>query len=400
VPTATVNGSGFALTATYHDTPDRRLARAGIELRHRLENGVGLWEAEVGGRRFSAPGGPADLPKEFARRLLAPLRNAEIVVVARLRIGEDDVALLEGQHVLRTYADVSSALRASGETDEHQEGSPGKRAPALEHVRAYLRAQLGEIERHDPVVRAKNDADSLHDFRVAVRRARTALRVARGLFEPQWVDDLRSELHWLADELGAVRDLDVLLVHVREFGTDVRPIVRALEAERRREYARLLASLGGQRYLGLLEDLTTTVEAPPVRTTSVSLERIAAREFRKLREVVLTLGRLPTDEALHRARIRAKRARYAAELAVPVVGKRAKKVVRAAKKFQDVVGEHQDAVVAEQRIRAVASRSESTATAFAAGRLVEHQEQRRRAARGNLSRSWKRLDRRGRRAWS
>src|ERR687898_1260704 len=141
---ANANGSTDVYVATYHDTPDRRLARAQIALRRRLRNGTGLWEAEIGGETVAAPGGPATLPDELARRLTAPLRNRELVEVLRLRNGRDDVALMEGQRVLRSYGSLASALRdtITAPTDDDVR----KRAPAIEHVRAYLRVQLAEIE--------------------------------------------------------------------------------------------------------------------------------------------------------------------------------------------------------------------------------------------------------------
>jgi hypothetical protein len=46
--------------------------------------------------------------------------------------------------------------------------------------------------------------------------------------------------------------------------------------------------------------------------------------------------------------------------------------------LQDVLGEHQDAVVAEERIRSVSHRF---STATAAGRLIEREHERRRLAR-------------------
>jgi non-ribosomal peptide synthetase component E (peptide arylation enzyme) len=72
-------------------------------------------------------------------------------------------------------------------------------------------------------------------------------------------------------------------------------------------------------------------------------------------------------------RIRAKRARYAAELAEAVVGKPATRFVRRARKLQDVIGEHQDAVVAEERLRAAAAKEHTQEAAISVGRLVERE---------------------------
>ena len=59
----------------------------------------------------------------------------------------------------------------------------------------------------------------------------------------------------------------------------------------------------------------------------VSLRDIAAQEFKKLRKTVEALPETPSDADLHQVRIKAKRARYAAELAAPMVGRPAERFV-------------------------------------------------------------------------
>jgi CHAD domain-containing protein len=363
-----------------------------------MVNGVGVWEAEVAGRVVSSPGGPAELPPKLAKRLRAPLRDAKVVEVARLREGVDDVALLEGQHVARSYPDLGQALDDA--LGAQADGAPADDAPALEHVRSYLQRQLAEIERTDPILRSISDDEAVHDFRVAVRRSRAILRVTGELFDRDWLSSLRAELKWLGGELAPLRDLDVLLAHLRDDGgRDFRPVVKALTPERRSARARVTKALGSERYFALLDELAASVDHPPVRSVDVSLQKLAAKEFARLRRQVAALGRQPTDRALHRARIAAKRARYAAELAEPLTGKSARKFVKAAKAFQDVTGSHQDAVIAAERIRAVRAASANADVAFAAGRLFERQEIRRAAARESLPKAWRRLERRGRKAW-
>jgi CHAD domain-containing protein len=392
------NGGADVFVATYHDTADRHLARAHIALRRRLRNGTGLWEAEIGGEVLSAPGGPATLPEELARRLTAPLRNRKLVEIVRLRTGTEDVALLEGQHVLRSYENLDTALRDTV-TPAREQRTP-RRAPAIEHVRAYLKAQLAEIEHADPLIRSGDDPRAVHDFRVAVRRIRSVLKSTRALFDEDWLQALREELRWIAGELAPARDLDVLLARLgKETGPAEAPVVKLLETERRRAWKRVRTALSGDRYLKLLDRIAAAVEAPPVRQADLSLEAVAGREFKKLRRAARKLGPKASADQIHRARILAKRARYAAELATPVAGKRARRFVKAARQFQDVVGAHQDAVVAADRIHGVIERTKSVESAFAAGRLVERTTARRRKARRELPRAWKRLERRGRKAW-
>jgi CHAD domain-containing protein len=401
------NGSGRSFTATYVDTPDRRLARAGIPLRRRVEKGKSIWEARIGETTVSAPGGPAQPPAELRRVLAALLRGQDVVQVARVRRGKDDVALLDGQRVLASYVGMDEALAAALDVPAGDD-VPAEDAPAVEHLRAFLRAQLAEIERHDPAVRVGSDPEDLHRLRVAVRRSRAALRQARALLGDEQGRALRDELRWLGRALGPARDLDVLLARLRnelaEFdGPDAvsaQKIVARLEAERQSQQAKLSETLDSPRYAELLAALEQLVSALPVATSDVSLKRVAKREFRKLERQVKALGAAPSNDELHRTRIQAKRLRYATELAAQQLGKDGKRVVTAAKALQDVVGAHQDAVVAEEKIRTAVRRARTVGAALAAGRLIERERARRAEARTALPAAWKHLRRRARAIWA
>ena len=122
------------------------------------------------------------------------------------------------------------------------------------------------------------------------------------------------------------------------------------------------------------------MEAAAARSTELRREAIGLPQV--LFQSITHMRDVETDEALHKARVQAKRLRYAAE----VVGD--DKLVARAKEFQDVVGEHQDAVVAEEHLRTLAKPS----TALVAGRLIERQAARRAEARQELPKAWKRLE--------
>jgi CHAD domain-containing protein len=397
--TESANGSRI-FTATYHDTEDGRLARAGIVLRRRMENGKSVWELDVGKSSREADGGPAGPPDELLRLLVAPLLGRDLVEIARTRTrsqGDDvETALLEGQHVISVVHDWRPKLPKPKRARKPRTG-----APALDRLRAYLKEQVEAIARHDPGARLGESTEHVHQLRVATRRARSTLRTARPLLDAEWAEGLRADLKWLAGELSPARDLDVLLVGLRRdaaaLGKPAVTIVRQLESERRRAQKRLVAALESARYVTLLQELERAADAPRVRTVDASVANLAAGEYRRLRGAVRTLGKNPSDEALHEVRKRGKRARYAAELAG---GKRAKRFVEAAKSFQDVVGEHQDAVAAEERLTALVPKTKSPEAVFVAGRLLERQHSRRRKARKSLPKAWKKLERKGRKAWA
>jgi CHAD domain-containing protein len=439
------------LSSTYHDTPDLRLAAGGITLRYRTERGHGAWQLKLphGEDRLELEfeGVARAAPAEVLGLLTAHLRGARPVPVARLKthragvlvcagdrkvaeVVTDAVSVFEGRRIARRFeeievelvdgssADLSAIVRrlrqaGAADTDSRPKlfqaldleapapaAPPRRSAPAGEHVAAALRAQYEAIVRHHPGTRLGTDPEELHQMRVATRRMRAILRAARPLLDPDWVRSLRAELGWLGGALGPVRDLDVLVDHLRADAhllgaTDERAflgLLRALEAEHAADRAALLEALGEPRFVTLIERLDAETQAPPLQAADQSLQALAGREFRRLRKTVRALGQDPPDAALHAARIAVKRARYAAELAERSVGKSAAAVIRDAKLLQDVLGDHQDAHVAEERIRALVKPRTGVAQALAAGRVIERQHERRRVARAAFPQAWRALE--------
>jgi CHAD domain-containing protein len=265
--------------------------------------------------------------------------------------------------------------------DMVDEEAPGPDAPALVRLRSLLSQQLIEIEAHDPGVRLGDHAEDVHKARVATRRARALIRATRPLLGDTLVQ-LGDELKWLGSELGSVRDLDVLLEHLRpevERLEDDRDagaaLVAVLEEEREAARKTLLAALDSTRYTDVLDRFITAIASLPELDVPGDVTPIAAGELAELRKAADALEDDPPDDELHALRIHAKRARYAAEL---TAGKKRDAYLDALKCLQDVVGLHQDAVVAEERLRAIAH----PGSAIAAGRLIERERERRDEARG------------------
>ncbi len=282
-----------------------------------------------------------------------------------------------------------------------------RQAPVTEHIRAALDRRLRALVEHDPGTRAGNDPEELHQMRVSVRRMRAVLRSGRPFLDRSWSEPLRAELGWLGRSLGPVRDLDVLLMELRAetagFSDAERRAAEHLIAALRDEHAEardeLLRALGSPRYRDLLTRLVATVRSPlPASESDVdsraALRGLIGREYRKLRQDVKRAGPEPTDARLHELRIRGKRLRYSAELAAELFGTKASTLLKAAKAFQDVLGEHQDASFADQRVRDLLDglgEPPGTGVAFVAGRLVEHQASRRAGARELWWPRWREL---------
>ena len=285
--------------------------------------------------------------------------------------------------------------------------SVAARSPARDRILALMREQLEAIRAHEPGTRAGTDPEQLHGMRTAVRRLRAILGAAREMFDPEWVSGLRSELDWLGSLLGDLRDLDVFRQHLRDElyalksagRVEGRALLDRLDDQRTHARANLMVALDGPRYAKLLERLETAIQRPRVVAAGVSLPAIAAVQFKKLRKAVKALPKRPSNDDLHAVRIKVKRARYAAELAETMVGRPAKRFVARARKLQDIRGEHQDAAVAEERLRALVGRHGGRPERWLAGKLVTRQRARRQAAQMDFFEQWPKLKRRGDKAW-
>jgi CHAD domain-containing protein len=265
--------------------------------------------------------------------------------------------------------------------------------PAIDSLRALLERQLRELGSSEAGVRDGSDPEDLHRFRVATRRSRALIRASRPILRDQ-LATLDRELRWLGGVSGPVRDLDVLIEHLRGVTGHLDPdqagaeaIIAGLERERLRQRETLVAAIDSERYRELISRFEETLPALTASNGGVSVTRLARKEFERLRDAYTELGDTPPDDDLHAVRIRAKHARYAAELAGRSEGQPLAAVASAARELQDLIGVHQDAVVAEQRVRALAA-DESR---LAAGRIVELERLRKVEARAGLAAAWRNL---------
>lgn len=276
-----------------------------------------------------------------------------------------------------------------------------------DQILALVREQLKVIRAEEAGTRLGTDPEELHKMRAAVRRLRAILGAVRGMFDLDWLESLRGELDWLGTVLGGLRDLDVLREYLRKELAFLKPAAQVVgddlfdlvDAQRARAQHKIVAALDGERYTKLLARLERAVQRPKVVSTDLSLPAVAASQFKKLRKAVKALPKKPNDDDLHAVRIRVKRARYAAELAQPIVGEPAERFVARTKKLQDILGEYQDAVVAEKRLRTLVAEDRRSPVALLANELVKRQRVRRQAAQLDFFEQWPKLERRGRKAW-
>jgi len=172
----------------------------------------------------------------------------------------------------------------------------------------------------------------------------------------------------------------------------VATVLRRLARQREAARAALLEAMAGARYANLLDALVAGASDPALagdadRKAVDVVPDLVRRPWKHLNREVKRLDDDPPDEALHKVRIRAKRCRYAAEAAAPVIGKPAKQLAKAVADLQTVLGDHQDAVVAEGWLREAAAAS--GVSALAAGELISLQRAEAAASRDAWPAAWK-----------
>lgn len=285
-------------------------------------------------------------------------------------------------------------------------------------VGARLREQLAELTYRDPLVR-RDVPDAVHRIRVAIRRLRSALASYRPLLDRGRTEPLRDELKWIAGVLGDARDAEVM--HERltgliadepvelVMGPVVQRVDRRLGAAYRLAHRRAVEAMETPRYYALVDALEALVADPPwtkraERRAADVLPARAAKAFKRLRRQVAAVAEAPDrrtrDLRLHEVRKSAKRARYAAEPLVPVVGRDAKRFVKATKKLQSVLGDYHDAVVTQPELRQLAVQAHLDGeNAFTFGRLHGRQQAVATSLRADYQEAWARANAKKRRNW-
>lgn len=451
------------LEAVYYDTLNLRLVRAGITLRKRTGGKDAGWHLKLprdadSREELQFPLGDSNTPpQELTDLLLGYTRRVPLVPVARIvthraswQLVDDagtELAELTDDHVtaenlnsstkdkwreleveLADAADDALLDRAEGRLRDaglrradygsklarvlrpEAAEEPGRTAGG--RLVAYLAGQVDSLLRHDLLAR-RDAPDAVHRMRVASRRLRATMRAYRRLLDRDRTDRLRAELKWLGSRLGPARDLEVMegeLTHeVGELPDELvlGPVEARLtrhfspaQAEARRAVGRTLRT---KRYLGLLDQLDRLVSEPPLtpranRKAVRELPKHVRRAYRRTARKVAALD--GSDEALHDVRKAAKRVRYAAEVAVPAIGRKANRTRKRGRAVTKVLGDHHDSVVIRPLLRDLAGHAHLDGeNGFTFGLLHERERLRGDEAAESFAGAWQRVAAKKHRRW-
>jgi CHAD domain-containing protein len=268
-----------------------------------------------------------------------------------------------------------------------------------------VRADIGARQIHaalldlfvanEPGVRANLDTEFLHDFRVSVRRTRSLLGQIRHVFPPNIVGHFSTEFSWIGRLTGPPRDLDVLVLALRDRQAELSPsdadvLMSFLRETQQQQHDELVRALDSDRYQRLLSDWKAFLEGPTVlepeaRNAAGSLASVVSRRSwrlsRRIARAADAIDEQTAAEHLHQIRIDAKKLRYLIDVTpafydTPDFAC----ILGALKKLQRALGDFNDAHVQERRLlecgRTLCAAGKPAEVLLALGRMAEQSRQR------------------------
>jgi CHAD domain-containing protein len=258
-------------------------------------------------------------------------------------------------------------------------------------ARQIQQVLLDVMVANEPGVRADLDTEFLHDYRVSLRRTRSLLGQIKNVFPTDPVTHYRNEFRWLAQATNPTRDLDVLLLSLRQMSEDlptddVATLVAFLSRKQRQEHDLLEQLLESVRYRALmtdwrhfLQDAPSGVSGPAdaarplVEVTSQRIWRL----YRRLVDQAMAIHDKTPASAIHQVRIAAKKLRYLIDATRSLHDRRhVDRIIDSLKRVQGVLGAFNDAQLQERHLldsgRALADADAGkSGTLLTIGRLAE-----------------------------
>jgi CHAD domain-containing protein len=286
--------------------------------------------------------------------------------------------------------------------------------PARNAVRDVLRRNVRNLVAYDVAVR-REQPDAVHQLRVTARRMRSVLKTFGPLLDPEWAASLRTELKWLADAMAGARDSEVLISRLLRDLDRLDPdlVVGAVRTKIEKDIGDRLASGGdlalstlrSERYIVLLERLVDAAWEPLTspdgeEAVITAVPGLVKDAWKKVERGVKHLaGKHAVEADWHEVRILAKQLRYTCDAVEPIFGKPARALSHQAENVQEVLGEHQDAVIAAETLRGLATSRGAGTVAFTLGLLHARQTDAAASARAEFWRIWAEASRSRYRKW-
>jgi CHAD domain-containing protein len=241
------------------------------------------------------------------------------------------------------------------------QGVVKKKDSAEAAARRVLYSQYAVMRDQVPGMLAGRDPECLHDYRVAMRRFRAALRMFRPVLDGTGSRPLEGELGEWSDRLGPIRDHHVLFEFFQrpELSRAVPDaFLRRLEADAMQANRDLAAMIDSEACIRMVKQMTRflRVDLPMLEQHASALKFRPLAEKRLsgvLKRILKTdVSAVRTDpERMHALRKLCRRGRYYAEFSVPVRGARTQRVAKVLKSLAGVLGDIRDAQLQRARLQ-------------------------------------------------
>lgn len=279
----------------------------------------------------------------------------------------------------------------SGKLDIHLEPE----MPANVAAKTILLNLLETMRRNEENTGKGLDSEFLHDFRVAVRRSRSALSQIDKVLPAREVRRFQNRLGELGTVTGPTRDLDVYLLKYPQYEQTLPPNVRRnlkplysfLQRHQAQEQKKLAAYLKQSAYKKFTADWHKFLSAPAAEHSSLAnatrpIAEVASERIWKVYRKVLKEGHEIDDtspaEALHELRKTCKKLRYLMEFFQSLYPrKKITALIKVLKGLQDNLGDFQDYEVQQTQISGFARQMQEEGdvpveTLLAIGMLAAH----------------------------
>ncbi len=242
---------------------------------------------------------------------------------------------------------------------------------AGEASRLILAHIVQSMRLNEPGIRKDIDSEFLHDFRVAVRRARSLLTLMKGVFDPDVNRSLKVDLQTVGKATNRLRDLDVYLLQQRRYEdriperlrSGITPLFTSLRRRRSRERTKTVRFLGSadyRRIIARLEAVSRIDTDPGQSKTDYAgqpikplASRVIYRRYRKIIKAGKRIGESTPDNDLHRLRIECKKLRYALEFFQTLYpADDMKRLIKQLRSLQDNLGRFNDLSVQQDFLQA------------------------------------------------
>ena len=261
-------------------------------------------------------------------------------------------------------------------------------------AREVLRFLFTVMRMNEAIFEKDLDTEVLHDFRVAVRRTRSALAQVKGVFPVRTTNRFKKDFAYVGKLSNTLRDLDVYLLAQDDYKAllpgdlrdDIDPLFSHLHAKRASAFQKVTRGLKTIKYAQIMKDWEAFLDQPPRDTATAPnagvpvIDLASQRIYKKYRGIVKKGRKIlanSEDEMLHALRIECKKLRYLLEFFAGLFPrKKMNTLIGQLKKLQDNLGDFNDLCVQQEYLLNIttelpAGRQQVNKTLVAIGSLVQ-----------------------------